>query len=182
MTKRTFGVVVGLLAVGALALTGIGVARAWGTSAGFGPSAAHTSTVPYGSGGMMSPAGTYGPGSMVGPHATFGPGSMIGSSGMMGGYGSAHDASNASPTTGNAVTMQNYAFQPANLHVRVGTTVTWTNSDSVPHTVTFGDSSLKSSGLMQRGDRYSYPFTTAGTFTYSCAVHPNMTAQVVVTP
>jgi len=67
------------------------------------------------------------------------------------------------------------------LQVKVGTTVTWTNNDVAPHTVTFRDSSLKSSGVLQQGAPYSYTFTRTGTFTYYCDIHEYMTAQVVVT-
>lgn len=155
--------------VGFLALTGIGVARAWGSD-GFAPWAMGRHAMPYGNGSMMGHSGQYGPGGMMG-------GGMMGGSGV----GQARDPSSAAPVTGNAVTIVSYAYQPVNLQVKVGTTVTWTNQDSVAHTVTFRDSSLKSSGLLRQGDSYTYTFTKAGTYLYYCAVHPNMTAQVTVT-
>lgn len=108
-------------------------------------------------------------------------GGMMGNGGMMGGYGNAQNPANVTPTTGNTVTIQNFAFQPANLQVKVGTTVTWTNQDTAPHTVTFRDSSMTGSALLQKGQSFSYTFTKAGTFSYYCQVHPGMTAQVVVT-
>ena len=120
----------------------------------------------------------------MGANGGYGPGYMMGNyGGMMGGYGSntAQNPASAAPVTGNTVTIQNFAFQPANLQVKVGTTVTWTNQDTAPHTITFRDGSLTSSALLQKGQSYSYTFTRAGTFAYYCQVHPYMTAQVVVT-
>ena len=108
----------------------------------------------------------------------------MGNGGMMGGDGNGQNQqnpANATPVTGNSVAIQNFAFQPVNLHVKVGTTVTWTNEDTAPHTVTFRDSSLKSSGILRQGETYSYTFTTAGTFAYYCDLHQYMTAQVTVT-
>jgi plastocyanin len=77
--------------------------------------------------------------------------------------------------------MENFAFQPVNVQVKVGATITWTNKDTAPHTVTFRDSSLTSSGILRQGDTYSYTFTRVGTFTYYCDLHRYMTAQVTVT-
>jgi amicyanin len=126
-----------------------------------------------GYGGMMG--GNYGGGMMGGG------GGMMGNGGMMGGYGNAQYPANATPATGNTVTIQNFAFQPANLQVKVGTTVTWTNQDTAPHTVTFRDSGMTGSAILQKGQSFSYTFNKVGTFAYYCQVHPGMTAQVVVT-
>ena len=82
----------------------------------------------------------------------------------------------------NAVTISNFAFSPASITVPVGTKVTWTNQDSATHTVTADDGkSFDSKGVAQ-GATYSFTFTTAGTFAYHCAVHPDMKATVIVTP
>jgi hypothetical protein len=77
------------------------------------------------------------------------------------------------------VTIQNFAFNPATLTVSVGTTITWTNLDSAPHTVT-SDDNLFDSGTLNQGAPFSHTFTTPGTFAYHCNIHPSMTAQVVV--
>ncbi|HZC04504.1 MAG TPA: cupredoxin family copper-binding protein [Ktedonobacterales bacterium] len=119
----------------------------------------------------------------MGASSGYGPGYMMGGyGGMMNGYGynSAQNPASTAPVTGDSVTIQNFAFQPANLQVKVGTTVTWTNQDTAPHTVTFRDSALTSSALLQKGQSFSYTFTKVGTFSYYCQVHPYMTAQVVV--
>jgi plastocyanin len=89
-------------------------------------------------------------------------------------------AAPAAPVGANAVTIQGFAFSPATITVKVGTTVTWTNRDQDAHTVTASKGPFKSKTL-NTGDTYSYTFTTAGSFDYLCAIHPFMTAKVVVT-
>jgi plastocyanin len=78
------------------------------------------------------------------------------------------------------VSIVDMVYAPASVEVTVGTTVRWTNDDSVIHTVTARDGSLNS-GIMQTGAEFSLTFDEAGTFDYFCAVHPSMTARVVVT-
>ena len=79
------------------------------------------------------------------------------------------------------VAIYNYKFDPAVLTVPEGTTVVWTNKDEVPHTVTSTDKRFTSSGALDTSDTYSYTFTTAGTYSYFCTLHPFMTGKVVVT-
>jgi amicyanin len=80
-----------------------------------------------------------------------------------------------------AVDIKNYAFSPASLTVSVGDTVTWTNEDTAPHTVTVSDGPEKfASPTLQQGQTFSYTFTKAGTYSYYCAVHPDMKASVTV--
>jgi len=76
------------------------------------------------------------------------------------------------------VTIGDFAFSPAAIEVKVGDTVTWTNNDSLPHTVT-GDGGLASSELAT-GQTYSKTFDTAGEYAYACTIHPAMTGTVVV--
>jgi plastocyanin len=75
------------------------------------------------------------------------------------------------------------SYTPQAITVAVGETVTWTNVDTTPgngHTVTSsGRGPLKSSSMSQ-GGTFSYTFTTAGTFAYYCAIHPDMTGTVTV--
>ncbi len=78
-----------------------------------------------------------------------------------------------------AVDISEFAFTPATLEVKVGDTVTWTNLDSAPHTVTSSDGSIQS-GTLDQGASFSYTFTTPGTFDYHCEFHANMAGQVVV--
>lgn len=88
----------------------------------------------------------------------------------------------AAPVTGNAVAIKNFAFSPATLKVKVGTTVTWTNQDTDDHTVTSAPTGgpLQSAALATHA-AYSYTFTKPGTYAYLCTIHPFMTATVEVT-
>jgi len=81
---------------------------------------------------------------------------------------------------GSQVTIQNFAFSPAELTVPVGTTVTWTNDDSTNHTVTSNDAVFESATLAA-GDTFDFTFTQAGEFPYHCSLHPSMTATIIVT-
>nr|WP_051385407.1 cupredoxin family copper-binding protein [Actinokineospora inagensis] len=82
----------------------------------------------------------------------------------------------------NVVAVKDFAFAPALVSVKVGTTVTWTNSDTEPHTVTSSGAGPLKSPTMNTGDTFRYTFTTAGRFDYLCTIHPFMTATVEVTP
>ncbi|QUQ66984.1 Amicyanin [Kutzneria sp. CA-103260] len=87
------------------------------------------------------------------------------------------------PVATNTVSIKNFAFDPAVITVKVGTTVTWTNADQDPHTVTSdGKSGPLNSKPFNQGDTFQYTFTQAGTFSYLCTIHPFMTATVTVTP
>lgn len=79
-----------------------------------------------------------------------------------------------------SVTISNFAFSPKQISVKVGTKVTWTNKDSVAHTVTSNDGFFES-GTLSTGGTYSYVFPVPGTYSYYCRPHPYMTATVVVT-
>jgi plastocyanin len=71
------------------------------------------------------------------------------------------------------------AFSPANLVIQVGDTVTWSNDDDRPHTVTADDGSFDS-GNIDEGAAFSFTFTQAGTFSYHCDYHPDMQASITV--
>ncbi|MFF7280254.1 plastocyanin/azurin family copper-binding protein [Streptomyces griseorubiginosus] len=80
-----------------------------------------------------------------------------------------------------SVAMKGYAFSPASLSVPAGSTVTWTNYDTAPHDVktTSGPLSIHSP-MLDKGESWSFTFTTAGSYGYVCTVHPDMTAGVTV--
>jgi plastocyanin len=79
----------------------------------------------------------------------------------------------------SAVAIKDFAFAPADLTVKTGTTVTWTNQDGATHTVTF-DSGPTSDNL-GNGATYQQTFGTAGTFPYHCRIHSSMKGTVTVT-
>jgi plastocyanin len=82
-------------------------------------------------------------------------------------------------STPNQVTVENFSFQPGNLTVKAGTTVTWVNHDDIPHTVYENEKKFKSDTLDTDG-KFSYKFTTPGTYSYYCSLHPRMTGQIIV--
>jgi len=87
----------------------------------------------------------------------------------------------AAPVRGatHQVSIENFAFMPANLTVAVGDTVTWTNNDDAPHTATASNGAFDS-GTLDNGGTFSFTFTTAGTYAYICEIHPQMTGTITV--
>ena len=85
----------------------------------------------------------------------------------------AHDADDTS------VTIADFQFTPATITIHVGDTVTWTNHGPSAHTATANNGSFNT-GVLQKGHSASHTFTTAGTFTYICEIHPFMHGTVVV--
>ena len=85
------------------------------------------------------------------------------------------------PIATNTVSIQNFAFSPAIVTIKAGTTITWTNRDQDPHTVTAMSGPFHSSTL-DTGQSFQHTFTIPGHFDYLCTIHPFMTATVVVTP
>ncbi|HEU5088516.1 MAG TPA: cupredoxin family copper-binding protein [Roseiflexaceae bacterium] len=92
-------------------------------------------------------------------------------------FGSAGAAPRQAET--KSVTIQNFAFDPKDLTINVGDTVTWKNNDQAPHTATAGDGSFDS-GNLNTGQEFSKTFDKAGTFAYVCRYHSRMTATLVV--
>ena len=81
---------------------------------------------------------------------------------------------------GTEVSMADIAFDPAEVTVAVGDTVTWVNDDSVDHDVTADSFSSGDPGGMAPGDTFDHTFEEAGTFDYVCTVHPGMEGSVTV--
>ena len=78
------------------------------------------------------------------------------------------------------VTIFDFAFDPADVTVSAGTTVTWTNAeDGIAHTTT-SDDDVWASGTLNSGDTFSHTFDEPGTFTYLCTIHPFMKASITV--
>jgi plastocyanin len=80
---------------------------------------------------------------------------------------------------GASVAIFDFGFDSASITVEVGTTVTWTNTGGVAHTVT-ADGGGFDSGNIGAGGTYSFTFDTPGTYSYFCAIHPSMTGEVIV--
>ena len=77
------------------------------------------------------------------------------------------------------VKVDNFSFGPPTLTVPVGTTVTWTYRDDIPHTVVSTDKVFKSK-VLDTDEKFSFTFAKAGTYPYFCSIHPKMTGSVVV--
>jgi plastocyanin len=97
------------------------------------------------------------------------------------------ETATAQPAQGGATTsvaMKDISFQPRQITVKVGTTVTWTNEDPTSHTVTSGTrgnpSGLFDSGDVAPGATFSFTFTQPGTYDYYCKIHSGMDGVVVV--
>jgi len=79
------------------------------------------------------------------------------------------------------VKIDNFGFGPVTLTVPVGTTVTWTNRDDIPHTiVSTDDPKAFKSKVLDTDEKFSFTFSKAGTYPYFCSIHPKMTGKVIV--
>jgi plastocyanin len=79
------------------------------------------------------------------------------------------------------VKIDNFSFGPVTLTVPVGTTVTWTNRDDIPHTVVSTDEPKTfKSKVLDTDEKFSFTFSKAGTYPYFCSIHPKMTGKVIV--
>lgn len=92
--------------------------------------------------------------------------------------------SSVAAATANVV-IENMAYNPTNIVVKKGGTVTWTNQDNMGHNVVSDNSSPaggppKTNDLISNGETYSFTFNTVGTFTYHCTPHPFMQGTVEV--
>lgn len=104
------------------------------------------------------------------------------------GFMSSCEESSMNPTGGgpgaptgpgaNEVFISGSAFTPSSITVTANTSITWTNKDSAPHTVT-SNSGAFDSGTINSNGTFSHTFTAAGTYSYHCALHPAMTASVI---
>jgi plastocyanin len=110
--------------------------------------------------------------------------------GVLAGCFSSHEAATAAGGTcsidlgegvpgSTVVVIKNFAFGPAELHVRTGESVTWLNCDQDTHSST-ADGGQWSSPLLAPGDGFTQTFTAAGEFPYHCTPHPFMTGRVIV--
>ena len=82
----------------------------------------------------------------------------------------------------NSITIKNFAFSPAMLTVKTGSVVTWTNQDSVTHTIASdsGYPVLFTSDPVASGATYKFTFIQPGTYNYHCSIHPSMKGTIIV--
>ena len=79
----------------------------------------------------------------------------------------------------HGVSVDNFSFAPTTASVAVGSTMTWTNRDDIPHTIVSTEQKFKSP-VLDTGEQFSYRFDAPGTYKYFCSLHPRMTGQIVV--
>ncbi|MBA3262430.1 MAG: cupredoxin family copper-binding protein [Thermoleophilaceae bacterium] len=101
-----------------------------------------------------------------------------------GGSGSSADTQEqpapAAEGGGTEVSMKDIKFNPGEVTVKPGDTVTWTNDDTAGHDVTGDNFKSGDAGALQTGDTFEHTFDKAGTFDYVCTVHPGMKGTVKV--
>ena len=99
---------------------------------------------------------------------------------MLAGRETTQAAVAAAPSVAGAeVKIDNFSFTPETLTVPVGTQVTWTNRDDIPHTVVSEDKTIKSQAL-DTDEKFSHVFDKPGTYSYFCSIHPKMKGTIVV--
>lgn len=85
----------------------------------------------------------------------------------------------STPQTFN-IKIKSYAFSPAELRIKKGDTIIWTNNDAVSHTVTSNSGSELNSEALSQEETYSHTFNAQGTYEYHCNPHPFMKAKIIV--
>jgi plastocyanin len=79
-----------------------------------------------------------------------------------------------------SVNIQGFAFSPATLTIAAGSTVTWTNLDAAPHTITADDTSQFASGNIAQNGIFVHTFSAPGTYAYHCSIHTSMKGTIIV--
>lgn len=80
-----------------------------------------------------------------------------------------------------SIRIENFTFNPPELTIKPGTTVTWENGDDIPHSVVEKDNKFHSMAL-DTGEKFSMTFSGAGEIGYFCGLHPHMTGKIIVKP
>ena len=79
----------------------------------------------------------------------------------------------------NTVIMKDNKFDPFTLGVKVGDTITWINEDPFDHEIKAINSEFDS-GIIAKGEEFSFTFTKEGKYEYFCAIHTFMTGTINV--
>ena len=90
-------------------------------------------------------------------------------------------SANTPALSGNPeIHISNFKYSPAEIKITAGSSITWINDDSAPHTVTSDSGKEVNSGEMLQGKRYNHIFTEKGTYNYHCEYHSGMKGKIVV--
>jgi plastocyanin len=129
---------------------------------------------------LLAAGGVLAAGAIVVATLGFGGGKSTAGNAMAGMAMATQSAGASAPVATDAVGIKNFGFSPATITVTAGSTVVWTNNDSIQHDVTFDGGSIVSS-VLNHNDTFSHTFPTAGTYHYICSIHPFMHGTVIVT-
>ena len=77
------------------------------------------------------------------------------------------------------IVIKDFMFMPMSLTIKAGSTVTWANKDDEPHTVV-SDTGLFRSSAVDTGETFTFRFDKAGTYHFTCSIHPRMVGMIVV--
>ncbi|MFA4930306.1 MAG: cupredoxin domain-containing protein [Patescibacteria group bacterium] len=93
------------------------------------------------------------------------------------GCGTSNNTTNSALISNNQVTIQNFAFEPSTITIKASETITWNNQDKAVHNI---QSDTFSSPDLSFDQSFTQKFDQTGTFDYSCGIHPQMKAQIIV--
>jgi len=86
------------------------------------------------------------------------------------------DANSTAPAS-RTIDIKNFVFMPSTSTIKAGDSVTWTNQDTVAHSINAEDFN---SSELATGQTYTYTFKKKGTYEYICGLHPNMKGKIIV--
>jgi len=78
------------------------------------------------------------------------------------------------------INISNFSFNPQEVKIKVGDSVSWLNNDSMQHKVASVSGNEISSELLPKGASYKHTFNTPGTYTYYCTIHTSMRGTIIV--
>jgi plastocyanin len=108
------------------------------------------------------------------------------SSSIINGFSLTSNGHNNVSIVPDASTLDDKAFQPNPIKIKVGDNITWTNNDTIPHTITSGTEGAANAGsefdsiILATNQSFEHKFVSKGEFPYFCRVHPNMVGEAVV--
>ena len=78
------------------------------------------------------------------------------------------------------VSISGFTFSPQTITINAGDSIRWTNMDIVSHTIVSDSGNMINSPNLAQGQSYTQVFTTPGTYTYHCSIHPMMKGTIIV--
>jgi len=94
--------------------------------------------------------------------------------------GASSEDSVSSLPVSDKIVIQMFAYAPQTVMLPVGSTVTWTNEDVAPHTITSDSGTELNSPQLSQRQTYEHTFSLPGTYTYHCVLHPTMRATIII--